>query len=504
MRVPFLPPPGIIADDTTFSAEGRYADGSNVRFWNARPQTIGGWSTYVRTALTGVCRSMLSWLDTAGQRNTVAFGTHSKLQVFAGGGLYDITPTGLAAGLVDSAGGAGYGAGTYSRDGYGDAASTGYYLRTWSLANWGNYLLANPIGGGLYYWAGNTANRATVVSTGPTQINSILVTPERQVLAFGCNEEVSGTFNSMCIRGSDLEDYSDWTTTAVNNAFEHILPGSGRIVSARMIGSYVAVWTDSGVYLGQFIGDPGQTYRFDLVATNCGLIGQNAVTVVNQVAYWVTPDCQFYAWSVGTPPKPIPCTVRTDFRDNLVRAQADKIICTGIGAFSEVWWFYPDGRDGIENSRYVAVSTADGTWFRGQMERTAAIDSGAVPFPLMATQDGNVYAHESGQTADGSPLSWFLETADQYLGQDENWLMVRGIWPDFKDQQGPINVTVNVRPYAQATATTRGPYALSPGMQRRDFLASGRVASVRFEGSSSPAYVRFGKPTFDVVATGQQ
>lgn len=504
MRVPMLPPPGIISDDTTFSAEGRFADGSNVRFWNGRPQTIGGWTRYGREALTGVCRNLLSWMDLSGQRNTIVFGTHSKLQVLAGGGLYDITPSGLAAGLVDNAAGSGYGAGTYSRDGYGEPATAGYFLRTWSLANWGNNLVANPLAGGLYYWDGNTSNVATRVTTAPAKINSILVTPERQVLAFGCNEEASGTFNAMCIRGSNLEDYTDWTTTSSNNAFEHILQGSGHIVTARMFGSYVAVWTENSVYIGQFLGDPGQTYRFDLVATNCGLIGQNAVTVINQVAYWITPDGQFYSWAIGTPPAPIRCPIRTDFRENLDQAQATKIVCTGIGAFNEVWWLYPDSRDGNENSRYVAFSIADGTWFRGQLARTAAIDSGAVANPLMVTSTGMVYSHETGNSADGAALSYFIETADQYLGEDENWLLVRGIWPDFKDQLGPIDVTINVRPYPQGTATTKGPYALSPGTERRDFMATGRVASVKFSGNSSPAYVRFGKPTFDVVGTGQQ
>lgn len=504
MRVPFIPPAGIVSDDTTFVAEGRYADGSNVRFWNGMPQTIGGWATYVRTALTGVCRSILSWVDASGQGNKVVFGTHSKLQVFAGGGLYDITPTSLSAGLVDNAGGSGYGAGTYSRDGYGNPATSGYYLRTWSLANWGSDLVASPLGEGLYYWDGVVTNPATLVTTAPGEINSILVTPERQVLAFGCNEEVSGTFNAMCIRGSDLEDYTNWTTSATNNAFEHILEGSGRIVAARMFGSYVAVWTDKSVYMGQFVGGADQTYRFDLVATNCGLIGQNAVTVVNQVAYWITPDGQFYSWTIGGSPLPIKCPIRTDFRENLDQAQATKIICTPIGAFNEIWWFYPDSRDGNENSRYVAVSTTDGTWFRGQLARTAAIDSGAIPSPLMVTVGGTVYAHETGMSADGAPLSYFIETADQYLGNAENWIMVRGIWPDFRDQTGAVNVTVNVRPYPQATAVTKGPYALAPGQQRRDFLATGRVASVRYEGNSSPAFVRLGKPSFDVVGTGQQ
>jgi len=191
-------------------------------------------------------------------------------------------------------------------------------------------------------------------------VGTILVTPERQLLAFGCNEEVSATYNPMCIRGSDIEDITDWTTTAANNAFESILEGGGMIVGAALFGSYVAVWTDTSVYLGQFIGAVGQTYRWDLVDTNCGLLGPNAMTVFNQTAYWVTPDLQFYAWQIGASPQMIPCPILRDFGDNMVGSQKDKVVCTGVSRFGEVWWFYPDARDGIENSRYVAMSTFDG------------------------------------------------------------------------------------------------------------------------------------------------
>lgn len=503
MRIPFLPQPGIVSDDTTFSTPGRYADGSNVRFWRGKPQVIGGWSKLFSTALTGTCRNILGWQDNSGYQN-IAFGTNSALMVYVGGTLYDITTAGLAAGSVDGAGGPGYGAGTFDREGYGQPALTEYYARTWSLGNWGQALVANPRGGTLYIWQNNTAADATAVTQAPDIITSILVTPERQVLAFGCNEEVSTTFNPLCIRGSDIEDYTDWTTTASNNAFEHILEGSGRIVSARMLGSYVAVWTDSGCYIGQFIGDPGQTYRFDLVAQNCGLIGPNAVTVYNQTAYWITPDFQIYSWSPGTPPTPMQCPIQTEFRDNALVGQSEKIVASSVGRFGEIWFFYPDGRDGIENSRYIALSTFEGTWFRGELARTAFADAGAIADPLGTDASGYVYMHESGQTADGGALTWHLETSDQYLGDAARWFMLKGIWPDFEDQVGPVSMEIYLRPYPQADTTTKGPYTLATSAGKKDFLASGRVAAVKFYGSSTPAFVRFGAPSFEAIATGSQ
>jgi hypothetical protein len=87
----------------------------------------------------------------------------------------------------------------------------------------------------------------------------------------------------MCIRGSNIADYDDWTTTPANNVFEHILEGSGRIVGAAMLGAYVAVWTDTSCYLGQFIGSGGQTYRFRLKGLGVGELGASKINAAGEV-----------------------------------------------------------------------------------------------------------------------------------------------------------------------------------------------------------------------------
>lgn len=502
MRQGFLPPPGIVSDDTTFSTPGYWADGSNVRFFRGKPQVIGGWSKYHSTALGGTCRNLLAWYDLDVYTN-IAFGTHQTLEVLVSGELFDITPAGLSAGTVDSVPGAGYGAGSYSRDGYGDPALTDYYLRTWSLANWGENLMASPRGGKLFIWENNTASPATEITAAPDQISVMLVTPTRQVMALGTNQEADGIYNPLCIRFSDIEDYDNWTTATNNLAGEVILEGSGRIIGARMMGDYLGVWTDVSVYLGQFTGDYLQPWRFDKVTDSRGLIAPNAVAVFNQTAYWVTPDGLFYAWQVGAPPAPMNCPIRSDFNDNLERTQADKIVAVTNGAWNEVWWFYPDSRDGNENSRYVAVNVSDGPWFRGELARTAAIDAGPLADPVWVDTDSYAYAHEVGETADGGALSGYVETSDQYLGEAEEWMLVRGVWPDFESQTGPVSLTVYGRPYPQGDRTTYGPWTLAPNANRRDFMASMRVAAFRLSFNSAPSYWRLGKPSFDVVPTGR-
>ena len=499
MRVALDPPPGLTDDDTTFASPGQWADGTNVRFIKGRPETIGPSISYFATALTGVCRNIKAWTDNDAVLD-IAFGTHSALQVYTNATLSTITPSGLAAGSIDNSGSApGYGTGTYGTGTYSVPASA-FYARTWSLDTWGENLIASPRGGTLYRWENNPASLAAVVTNAPDEITCILTTPERQVLALGCNEEGSGIFNGLCIRGCDLEDIDDWTTAADNNAFEHILEGSGAIVKGQMIGPYVAVWTNVGLYMGQFIGAPGQAYRFDPVAMNCGLIGPNAVVIVAGTAYWIGTDKQIRAWAPGGQPVIVDCPIWRDFADNLTDAQAAKIIAASLSKFNEVWFHYPDSRDGSENSRWFAFTlTGDGLiWFRGEMERTAFTDAGVASFPIGADADGVAYLHEH---PDGTAVDWSLRTADTYVGEGDQVAEVQRFVPDFEEQENSLDLTLFMRKDPRSTAVTKGPYAISTSATKKDFRASGRIMAVKLSGTGR---MRTGKSLFEAVLRGRR
>jgi len=343
MRIALELPPGLVSDDTSFGSSGRYEDASNIRFWRGRPQVIGGWAAATNETLTGKCRTVHVWADNDSQVN-VAFGTHLKLQLLLGGALHDITPAGLAAGNEHGVGGPGYGAEPFGTGSYGTARPD-YYPRTWSLSTYGESLIANPRLGRIYQWSNNIAAVAAPVANAPATVVYALVVPERQLLAFGCNEEVWGVFNPLCIRFSDIEDINDWTSSSANNAGEVILEGGGRIVAARLFGNGVAVWTDNATYFGQFTGDTSQPWRFDRIEENCGLIGPNAAAILGQIAYWIAPDGQPRIWALGVPPQILPCPFRADFADNVSQAQVDKIVAASIARYGEIWFHYPDARD---------------------------------------------------------------------------------------------------------------------------------------------------------------
>jgi hypothetical protein len=508
MRIPLEIPPGLNGDDTTFAADGRWADGSNVRFRLGRPQVIGGWEGLMTPTLTGVCRTAFPWTDNAAVLN-VGFGTHSRLQLWQGGALYDITPaSGFTAGAIDGAGSAGYGTGAYGQGGYGQPSTTDYFPLTWSMAAWGQNLLASPRNQTIFAWTNNTASKAVALANAPANVTHMLVAPLNggyQVFALGCNEEVSGVFNPMCIRHSSIRNNTVWSTSASGSTSrEYVLTGGGRIVAGRMCGPYLLVWTNDALFLGTYVGALNEPWRFDRVGRNCGLLGPNAAVVVGQTAYWASPDRQFYSYPLGGQPQAIPCPIRSDFAQYLAASQADKVVASSNGEFSEIRFDYPDSREGFENSRYLALCLSGpdvGAWWRGIMARTAFVDAGPSLYPIGVTFEGAAYHHEKGRSADGAPFAWFIETADSQLDPDSVFL-VRELWPDFRDQAGPVTMSVKARFDPQGPESTASVLPLAPGDPKGDLLLSGRLFKVRFAGGSAPTACRIGTPVFDVVQTG--
>lgn len=501
MRFALQLPPGLVSDDTVFSTKGFWRSGDKVRFVEGRPETIGGWTSANATTLTGVCRGIHSWTDDTFTFNQ-AFGTHTNLCVLKHDEVMDITPSGLDAGLEDQIPRYGYGGGGYGVGPYGGGPLLRVYPRSWSMDNFGQWLVANPRGMGIYYWQNDGV--AEAVPNAPAYANCILVTPERQLLALGTTEVSSGDFNPMTIRGSNLRAIDEWDVTdPASNAFEYTLSGGGQIVRGMMVGSFVVVWTDTTVHVGQFQAYADNVYRFDPVASDCGLIGPNAVTVSDGSAYWLTPDLQFYMFNPALGVQAVPCPISDDFKDNIDTDQAAKVMAAQVSEFSEIWWHYPDSRDGDENSRYVSFNPKDGTWSRGTMDRSAFIDSGPQRYPMGVDPAGQIYLHENGNDANGSDLSWSIESGSVYFDEAERRVLVRGSWPDIKDQQGDVTMVLSSRDYPQSSAVTEKTVVLAAGTAKSDFMCEGRVFSVAFSGTDDPTFMRLGKPSFDVKASGK-
>ena len=402
----------------------------------------------------------------------------------------------LAPGQIDGLGGLGFGTGGYGSGGYGGGSSgLTLFPRTWSFAPWGQDLLSNPRGKGIYTCS-PTASYATPVTNAPTQVGSMFVTAERILVACGSNLDAS--FDALQIDWSDAEDNTDWTPTAANLAGGYTLADGGRVVRGLPGVGENVIWTEDALYGMVYNADPNRVYDFPKRGSGCGLIGPNAAVELNGIWYWMTPAGAFMAYGGGQP-QMLPCTLSRDVKDNLAFVQQDKVYASRLVGknYAEVWWFVPDIRDGNECSRYVIYDTIAGTWSCGRFDRTAFTDASVFEYPLATDSSGRIWFHEKGFTEDGGARSWSLMGA--YRNEPGGQIVVNGVRPDTDDLQGGYQIT-----WAVINRDVRGKFSrtypainITSATGQKSCRVQGEQASVTFSGNASPTFWRMGNMQFD-------
>lgn len=501
---------GMITDDTAGAAEGAWVDAQGIRWHRNRPQTVGGWESITTDKVAGIARGMHAWTDNAGAP-LVAIGTHTHLHVYSGGGLYDITPDGLAAGLADGIGGAGWGTGGYGVGGYSEASTVEYFPRTWTMSEWGQDLIACPRGGKLHHWpVGDTGTAAAPIAGAPVQAAGCLVTAERMVVAYGAHDGTQP--DPKRVAWSDQEIFTDWTPTALNMAGDFRLLAGGRIVGHAISPAGPLLYTDKAVYAMRFTGDPLSVYAFgEPLGVGCGLIAPAAAATAAGRVFWLSNAGQFFAFAGGTP-EPIACPLLAGLLANLSWVQADKIYAYVNAQYNEVTWCYPDRRDGDEVSRHLTYNWMDGVWWSGRTTRTARRDraSGVLAHPAAVDADGGLYWHERGDSANGGVLRWELTSAWLDGGDGETMVDLNGLKLDFQGvgraaASGAVMMEIQYQRSHDDSAPilTTGPVALSSG-RRRDHRIKATRYRYRLAGYGAPASFRMGDLRQDVRPTGMK
>lgn len=362
---------------------------------------------------------------------------------------------------------------------------------------------------------------AEIVPNAPTQNTFMLVTPEGFVMVFGTTPVGSSIFDPMMIRWSDIGTKSlaeqTWTPASTNlSSFVRPLVGS-RIVGARVGNNEILVWTDKALYALTYANNSNLVYSLRLVGTNCGLIGPNAATVLGGVAYWMTPTGNTMAYSGGVP-QLIKSTMSRDVFDHISLIQQDKIYAGTISKFFDAMWLYPDSRDGNECSRYALLDTQEqaptipgqtpggvGVFANGTFDRLCWAEGGTISYPVAVDASGYIYYQEKGNTANGGPMSWLLQTGAIQIGNGVTQFMVDTFIPDFKSLSGGCSLTAYAYLYPQSDPVTHGPFSIVAMSEQISMLSDapvGREISMLFQGSASPAFMRSGHHMFDIQDTG--
>jgi len=424
----------------------------------------------------------------------------------------------------------------------------------WSLDNFGQILIATIHNGKTYTWDAGASNprttRATVMSGAPTKTRLTQVSDrDRHVFHFGTETTIGDPSKQdpMFIRFSDQEDFNTYAPTATNTAGTFRLDKGNVIVGAVSGKDYTLVLTDSSAYVIQFVGPPF-TFSVKQVGTNCGLIGQHALTYSNGVVFWMSGEGGFFMYD-GTV-KSIPCLVEdfvfTTTGDNLgLNYDAGQIIYAEHNTlYNEVNWFYAkNGSDQID--RCVTFNYGENCWTTSSLARTSYTDAGvfdlpyateynstAVPnFPIQGITAkygaSTYYAHETGtdqiNSSGTTSIDAFIQSGDfdisasrsalggttglaDLRGDGEFIMSMSRFIPDFKVLTGNSKITLLLNNYPSDTASSSplGPFTITSSTDKVDTRARGRLLAIKIENDAIGETWRYGTLRVDIKPDGRR
>jgi hypothetical protein len=446
--------------------------------------------------------------------------------------------------------GFGWGTDTWGSDTWGTESATSDVILDpglWSLDNFGQILIATIHNGKTFTWnagaATPRANRATVMSGAPTKTILTQVSDrDRHVFHFGTETTIGDptTQDPMFIRFSNQEDFNTYQPTATNTAGTFRLDKGNEIVGAVSGKDYTLVLTDTSAYVIQYVGPPF-TFSVRQVGTNCGLIGQNALSYSNGIVFWMSGEGGFFMYD-GTV-KAIPCLVEdfvfTNSGDNLgINYNSSQLVyCEHNTLYNEINWFYPaSGSEQI--NRCVVYNYAENVWTTSSLARTSYLDQSvfnlpyatdynktALPnFPIQGITAkygaSTYYAHETGtdqvNSSGTTSINAYIQSGDfditntnniANLQGDGDFIMsVKRFIPDFKVLSGNSKVTLLLNNYPADTASSSplGPFTITSSTDKVDTRARGRLVSIKIENDAVGETWRYGTFRLDARPDGRR
>jgi len=328
----------------------------------------------------------------------------------------------------------------YTSTGWGSPAPAGVglgtQLRLWSQSNYGEDLIFNPRGGGLYLWETNANpnifDRGTLLTTGDTPdiCNFVMVSDaSRFVIGFGVNDYGSAVQNPMLVRWSDQEDYTQWTPAITNQAGSYTLSHGSSIITAMQARQEILVWTDAAIYSMQYLGAP-YVWGFQILGDNLSIASPNVAVTANNITYWMGVD-KFYMYSGRV--ETLPCTLRSYVYNDINMSQAFQFFAGTNEGFNEVWWYYCSANS-TTIDKYVVYNYLERVWYYGTLNRSAWLDSPLRVEPMATTYGAQLVYHETGvddgTTNPPSPITAYVQSSDFDIGDGHNFGFVWRLIPD--------------------------------------------------------------------------
>jgi|TARA_R100001163_G_scaffold4676_1_gene6016 hypothetical protein len=421
-----------------------------------------------------------------------------------------------------------WGAGTW---GSVSALGATNQLRIWTHDNFGEDLIINARGSGVFYWdeSSGVETRAVALSdlTGanltPTLALQVMVSDvDRHVICFGADPlndsgtARTGAIDPMFIAWSDQENVTQWEPLPTNTAGSFRLSAGSAIVGAVRARQETLVWTDTSLYSMTFVGQPF-TFSVNLVNEGVGLVGPNAMVNTPKGVFWMDKK-GFYTYTGQV--QELPCSVTDYVFSDINQTQSYQIFGFVNKAFDEVGWFYCS-EDETVIDKYVTYNYEENLWMIGNLSRTCWLDEGIFPDPKATSSSNDVgylYNHESGVDADGSAMTnVFIESSDFDLGEGDEYQFISKVIPDIKftgnADTGASGQTLDIvlkrRNYPGEDLTTAVTGACTSVTTKIDTRVRGRQAVLRLQSNDTDTTVigmsfRAGATRIETQADGKR
>jgi hypothetical protein len=398
----------------------------------------------------------------------------------------------------------GWGVGTWGAGGWGSAStiSAVNQLRIWTHDNFGENLIINPRGAGIYEWIENSGVSVRAVSlagrSGASQVPTVglqVITSEtdRHLVVLGADPVSggarTGAIDPMLVAFSSAEDELDFEPTTTNSAGDVRLSSGSFIVGGLKSRQEILVWTDTSLYSMTFIGPP-LTFAVNLVNEGAGLLSPNAAANSPSGVFFASKTgFNFYNGSVQR----LPCTVQEYVFNDIDLNQAFKSFMSINSRYNEIWFFYPSIEDGTgEISRYVTYNYLEQTWAIGSMTRYGWLDAGIEDLPIAAAQSSGqnlLYNHETGYDDGLEPMSGvYIESADIDISAGEYDVFMKKMIPDmaFVTEAGvsnnpAMNIVVKRRDFPGQSLITDSTTKVTPTSTFTNLRTRARQVVFRFE-----------------------
>jgi hypothetical protein len=418
----------------------------------------------------------------------------------------------------------------------------------WSLDNFGQILTATILNGKTFTWDAGAVDartiRATIMANAPTATRLTQVSDrDRHVFHFGTETTIGDptTQDPMFIRFSDQEDFNTYAPTATNTAGTFRLDKGNVIVGAVSGKDYTLVLTDSSAYVIQYVGPPF-TFSVRQVGTNCGLMGQNALSYSNGIVFWMSGEGGFFMYD-GTV-KMLPCLVEdfvfTTAGDNLgINYASNQLVyCEHNTLYNEINWFYPKAGS-TQINRSVTYNYAENCWTTSSLARSSYADQGVFDLPYATDYNSTAtpnfptilgitskygastyYAQETGtdqiNSSGTTSINAYIQSGDfditntnniANLQGDGDFIMsVKRFIPDFKVLSGNSKVTLLLNNYPADTASSSplGPFTITSSTDKVDTRARGRLVSIKIENDAVGETWRYGTFRLDARPDGRR